>query len=136
MSWYRPFGRTLRIDIGRAFFSTSNIASAIEVFAPSGLISGGAPSESWRARAPVIRARSNLVSHGRPMMILLPCDVTSFSSYSCSEYVTTSSTGRFDFLVSSASASAPFLPLVLDTTDFRAAGFFVKRLITKNVWKS
>src|ERR671922_598268 len=83
MSWYVPFGSMRLIDIGSAFSSTSATASAIELLASSGtLISGGAPSDSCSERAPVILARSNLVSQGGPNSTLLPCGAISFSSYS------------------------------------------------------
>lgn len=42
------------------------------------LINGGAPSASWRDLAPIIRARSNRVSFGGPMV------TTKVSRVSCS----------------------------------------------------
>ena len=73
------------MDIGNAFFSTSAIASKIEVLVPSGgAISGGAPRDSCKARDPVILARSKRVSHGSPINTLLPCGAISLSSNSAS----------------------------------------------------
>lgn len=127
------------MEIGSAFFSTSAIASKIEVLAPvGGVISGGAPSDSCKARDPVILARSKRVSHGRPINTLLPCGAISLSSNSVSTYVTTSSAGLFDFLAvsSSISLAPPFFTLDLEGPPLRAAGFFVKRLTTKNTAKT
>lgn len=73
------------IEIGRAFFSISWTASAIELVAPCGtLMSGGAPSESWSDLDPVILARSNRVSQGGPINTLFPCAGISASLYSIS----------------------------------------------------
>jgi len=71
MSWYSPLGRVLLIDMGRAPDSSSILASSIVSFTPAPTADwgtrGGAPRESWRARAPIILARSKRVSRGGPM---------------------------------------------------------------------
>src|ERR687888_1906298 len=87
------------MEIGNALRSSSVTANVMESLISFGtLINDGAPKDSCKDLAPLILARSNLVSLGGPIKTLFS-EVISLSSNSASLYVTTSSSGRFDFLI-------------------------------------
>src|SRR5919112_5404098 len=85
MSWYKPFGSILLMDIGSVFLSSSYLAIIIVSVKSVGiLIKVGAPKESCNDLAPVILAFSNRVSLGGPMIILLSFEKISLSLNSVS----------------------------------------------------
>src|ERR687888_1967819 len=87
------------MEIGNALRSSSVTANVMESLISFGtLINDGAPKDSCKDLAPLILALSNLVSLGGPIKTLFS-EVISLSSNSTSLYVTTSSSGRFDFLI-------------------------------------
>ena len=72
-----PLGSVRLIEIGSAPASSSIRARLMGSEMSAGIgTRGGAPKESWRALAPTIRARSNRVSLGGP--IVTSAEVTLF----------------------------------------------------------
>ena len=69
ISWYTSFGSDRRIDNGSTCSSISWSANLMGSVIPDGIgINEGAPRASWRDLAPMILARSNLVSRGGPIV--------------------------------------------------------------------
>src|ERR687888_2740265 len=102
------------MEIGNALRSSSVTANVMESLISFGtLINDGAPKDNCKDLAPLILALSNLVSLGGPINTLFSEDI-SFNSNSTSLYVTTSSSGRFDFLIGWSICKFVFMSISLE----------------------